>query len=66
VSSYSITETKDHKLILEPYVEMPASEKWLFDNKAALAKVKSGLEDAAAGRLNDIGSFAEYADDEIE
>jgi hypothetical protein len=66
VSSYTITETKDHKLILEPFVEMPAREKWLYDNKLALTKVKRGLKDAAAGRLTHKGSFAKYADDDIE
>lgn len=66
VSGYSITETKDHKLILEPLVEIPAREKWLFDNKTALAQVKHGLKDAAAGRLTKKGSFAKYADDDIE
>lgn len=66
VSGYAITETKDHKLILEPFVEMPASEKWLFDNKLALAKVRRGLKDAASGHLVKKGSFAEFADDDIE
>lgn len=66
VSSYTITETKDHKLILEPFVEMPAREKWLYDNKTALAKVKRGLKEAAEGCLKHKGSFSKYADDDIE
>jgi hypothetical protein len=66
VSSYTLTETKDHRIILEPNVEIPAREKWLFDNKSALAKVHRGLKDAAAGRLTEKGSFAKYADDDIE
>jgi hypothetical protein len=66
VSGYTITETKEHKLILEPYVEIPARERWLFDNKAALKKVESGLKDAAAGRLSEKGSFAKFSDDDIE
>jgi hypothetical protein len=66
LSSYTITETKNHKLILEPFVEMPAREKWLYDNKLALTKVKCGLKDAAEGRLTDKGSFVKYADDDIE
>lgn len=41
----------------------PVNEQWLFNNKAALNKVKKGLEDAAAGRLVDMGSFASYADE---
>ena len=66
VSSYLVTETEDHKIILEPYVEIPAKEKWLFDNQHALNKVKKGLADAEAGRIIKKGSFAKYVDDDIE
>lgn len=66
VSSFAITETKDHKIILEPYTEIPAREKWLFNNKSALKKVEQGLKDAAAGKVSKRGSFAKYADDEID
>ena len=59
VSGYAVRETKNHKLILEPYVEIPAHEKWLFGNKIALNKVKQGLKDAAAGRLSEQGNFAD-------
>ncbi len=66
VSGYVITETKDHKLILTPYIEIPAREKWLFEKKETLKKVKKGLQDAAEGRVAKKGSFAKFADDEIE
>jgi len=48
------------------YTEIPLSEKWLFDNKKILKKVEEGLEDAAAGRLVEKSSFAQYADGDIE
>jgi hypothetical protein len=66
ISGYLVTETEDHKLILEPQVEIPAHEKWLFENKIALKRVKRGLQDAAQGRLSKRGGFAKYADDDIE
>ncbi len=66
VSGFALTETKDHKIILEPYTEIPAREKWLFDNKTALKKIEQGLKDAAAGRLSGKGGFAQFIDDEIE
>ena len=66
VSGYMITETKDHRLILKPYVEVLASEKWLLDNKHALRQVSQGLKDAAAGRISEKGSFAKFVDDDIE
>lgn len=66
VSGYILTETEDHKLILEPQVEIPAREKWLFDNETALKSVKRGLQDAAAGRVNKKGSFKNFLADDGE
>jgi len=64
VSSYRVTRDKNNRIILEPRVEIPAIEKWLFENKAALSQVKQGLEDSAAGRVKSRGSFAKFSDDE--
>jgi hypothetical protein len=64
VSSYSVTQDRHNRIILEPRVEIPANEKWLFDNKAAMKQVKQGLEDSAAGRVKNKGSFSKYKDDE--
>lgn len=66
VSSFIITQDKYNRIILEPRVEIPAKEKWLFDNKDALNKVKRGLEDSAAGRVKNRGSFAKYIEDDDE
>lgn len=66
ISGYTLTETSDHKIILEPYTEIPVRERWLFDNKIASKKVAQGLKDAAKGRLVEKGSFAKFADDNIE
>jgi len=63
VSSYTLTE--DHgRIILEPNIEMPARENWLWKNKEALEQVKNGLQDSAAGRVKSRGSFAKFVDDE--
>lgn len=67
VSGFTVEVDKNHRIILEPMVEIPAREKWLFDNKAALKSVKQGLEEAKKGKLHDLGSFAKYADeDDVE
>jgi len=66
ISGFSVTKDKDNRLILEPYTEIPAREKWLFNNKLVLNKVKQGLEDAASNRFSEKGSFAKYVDDDIE
>ena len=49
---------EDDRIILEPMVEIPAREVWLYENKAALEKVKKGL--SQKGKIKR-GSFAKYA-----
>lgn len=66
VSAFLITETKDNKIILEPYSEIPTRELWLFENEDALTQVRQGLNDAKAGRVSKKGSFKKFADDEVE
>lgn len=66
ISSFSVKKDKDNRIILEPYAEIPLREKWLFDSKTALKKVKQGIKDAASNHISERGSFAEYTDDEIE
>jgi predicted transcriptional regulator len=66
VSSYRLHQETDGRLILEPFVEIPERERWLYKNPAALAAVEEGLRDVAAGRIVSLGSFAQYADDDLE
>jgi len=66
ISSFRAHRTEDGNIILEPFTEIPAREKWLFDNEAALGAVKAGLENAAAGQTRSLGSFARYADKDID
>lgn len=66
VSSFHATTDARGRIILEPHTEIPVSEKWLFDNKPALAAVKKGLDQAAAGRVRPRGGFARFANDEID
>lgn len=66
VSSFQATQDSEGRIILEPYAEIPAREKWLLENKPALAAVKKGLEQAAAGKVRKRGSFAIFANNEID
>jgi hypothetical protein len=66
VSRFRLIPGKQNRIILEPLVEIPASEKWLFDNKTALKQVKQGLKDSANGHISSRGSFAQYLNEEID
>lgn len=66
VSSFRAKRTPDGNILLEPFTEIPAREKWLFDNKSAHGAVKAGLEQAAAGQTLSLGSFAQHADEDID
>ncbi len=51
VSSYRARRQKDGKILLEPFVEIPAAERWLHENPDAIASVRRGIADARAGRV---------------
>ena len=51
VSSYRVKRRKDGKIVLEPFMEIPAEERWLWDNKEALESLMKGIKDARAGRV---------------
>ena len=50
----------DGKIILEPMVEIPAREAWLYQNEKAIESVRTGLSEKGTIKRN---SFAEYAED---
>ena len=61
ISSYTVTR-ENGRIILEPNVEIPAKEKWLWENKTALKQVKSGLKDSASGGVKSRGDFTKFVD----
>ena len=63
VSSYTLTE-ESGRIILEPNVEIPAKESWLWENETALQQVRNGLKDSAMSRTKSRGSFSEFIDEE--
>ena len=62
VSGFRVSVDFQHRIILEPLVEIPAREKWVFDNPAVLGQIKQGIEDAAHGRITQ-RDFSKYLDD---
>ena len=44
VSSYRVAIGNHGELTLTPYAEIPLSEKWIFENKDILEKIKQQLQ----------------------
>lgn len=64
-SSFRITRENDGKIVLDPLVEVPAREHWIFKNPEALASLLRGMEDAKAGRIVDLDfDFSQFLDKE--
>lgn len=53
------------QILLSPHVLHP-EEAWLYKNPKALASVRRGLKQLAGGKRYNLGSFAQYLDDEID
>jgi hypothetical protein len=63
ISSFQVSVDQQNRIILMPFVEIPARESWLFQNKKALEKVQRGIKDAERLDLVDRGSFVQYLDE---
>ncbi|MCP4667178.1 MAG: hypothetical protein GY849_12515 [Deltaproteobacteria bacterium] len=45
-------ENERGEILLQPVVEIPASELWLFQNREAFESVQKGLMDASLGKIS--------------
>lgn len=63
ISSYHISRDSNGRITLEPFAEIPAREKWLFDNKKAMKQVLRGVKDSAEGKASSRGSFSKYLEE---
>lgn len=66
ISSFKVSTDSDGRITLEPYVEIPARESWLFKNNTALKQVQKGLQDSAKGKISKRGDFTQFIDTEID
>lgn len=66
ISSFNVSTDKEGRILLEPMVEIPAREKWLYENPDALSSVRRGLAQSKTGRTRSLGSFAKYLNEKDE
>ena len=50
------------QILLDPVVNIPERELWLWQNPDALASVQRGIQQSEAGEAHNLGSFAQYAE----
>jgi len=63
-AAYNIYRNSLGQIVLDPMTAVPAYEAWIFEDRKALASLKRGLADSAAGRTKSLGSFASHADED--
>ena len=63
VSSFKVSVDSQGRLVLEPQVEVPAAEAWLWKNPSALAAVQKGIREAGEGKRVKRESYAAFAQD---
>jgi hypothetical protein len=64
--SYRIMINDAGQILLDPVLCFPEAELWLWQNSLARNSLERGLQQASAGEVHDLGSFAQYADLEID
>lgn len=65
LSSFRVSRQEDGKIVLDPLVEIPAREHWIYKNPEALASLMRGIEDAKNGRVVDVDiDFSQFLDEE--
>lgn len=62
---YRVLVNDKGQILLDPVVAIPASEAWLWESPALRASMERALKQAEAGEFEDLGSFAQFADDEV-
>lgn len=62
---YRVWTNDAGQILLDP-IPLPEREQWLWQNAEALDSVQQGLEQSARGEQVSLGSFAQYADLDID
>ncbi len=60
ISGFRVEVDTQRRIILEPLVEIPVREKWLYENPKLLESVFQGIQDAKQKKLKKRGDFSKY------
>jgi hypothetical protein len=52
------------QIMLDPVIEVPVRERWLYQNPKAIRALKAGLDSAVQKAPVNLGSFAKYTKDD--
>ena len=63
---FRVSEQPDGNLLLEPVVIVHEREAWFYRNPEAQAMVQEGIRQSRSGKGKYLGSFAGFADNEID
>ena len=63
-ADYRVLVNDRGQILLDPVVPIPASEAWLWQNPALRASMERALSQAEAGEFEDLGSFAQFIDED--
>ena len=64
--SYRVMVNDAGQILLDPVQNIPEREAWLWQNPEALSLVQGGIEQSAIRQTENLGSFAQYANLELE
>lgn len=63
---YAVAVNDDGQILLTPLVSIPRRELIVWENQMLRESLARGLAEAAAGEIESLGSFAQYADKDVE
>lgn len=63
---YAVAVNGEGEILLTPLVSIPKRELFVWENQLVREKLGKGLQESAAGEVESLGSFAEFAADGVE
>lgn len=63
-ADYRVFVNEKGQILLDPVVAIPASEAWLWESPSLRASMERALGQAEAGEFEDLGSFAQFAEED--